>query len=426
MNSENENEKGGEKDGALKPVPVATESDNDDGFTPVSGFDQPFDASPDAEAPPPTPVKRKRGRPPGSKNRADDDPKKVRLKDKNPMSQRYHRDHNRKRDEKKKKDRFRYDENGKRICGAKNKRPNPDGTPSTCRWSPMENGRCRRHGGKSRPPGPMHHKYKTGISSSKFSGYFGELAEAVDIAIDDEELLDARRGVAAALAAVEDAGNRLSERDTPDFRREARKLFREAWDLIRSDPSAGLVKLKELGELLERGVSHDISFEQVISRADKYRVAVNDALKLKLQASTAMNIQEIIIALDGMVQMMVEVAGKDAALAVAARFDQERLGGRLARAGYCLGGASVRLTPEEGEARHARLAAERRAREGTYEERMAAKRAAYRAKKAIDVPGGVVEAGSEVVAEAAVAEEEVGAPPVEESSQISEDEVADA
>jgi hypothetical protein len=57
---------------------------------------------------------------------------------------------------KKKRDRKAYEGP---FCGAKRR----DG--STCKNPPMENGRCRMHGGKSRPPGPTHHSYKHGRTS---------------------------------------------------------------------------------------------------------------------------------------------------------------------------------------------------------------------------------------------------------------------
>lgn len=189
------------------------------------------------------------------------------------------------------------------------------------------------HGGATVPAGPGHHAYRSG----KFSKAFGRFAAAVEAAIEDPDLLDARRGVAAALAALEQAGERLEARDTPEFRSRAVDLFEEAMETLKADAAAGIVKLRELGALLQRGVSEDSAFRVVVQRADSYRVAVNDAVRLKLSASTAMSLADIAAALDGLVQEFADVAGVEAASEAARRFDVNRLGGRLARAGLVLG-----------------------------------------------------------------------------------------
>ncbi len=46
-----------------------------------------------------------------------------------------------------------------RLCGAKTRAKTP------CQRAPMQNGRCSKHGGKSRPPGMSHPRYKHGFYS---------------------------------------------------------------------------------------------------------------------------------------------------------------------------------------------------------------------------------------------------------------------
>lgn len=66
---------------------------------------------------------------------------------------------------------FRHDENGKAICGAINRK----GTE--CRNAPMENGRCKYHGGLT-PKGPNHPNFIHG----RYSKY---LPESMSIIVDD-------------------------------------------------------------------------------------------------------------------------------------------------------------------------------------------------------------------------------------------------
>ena len=200
--------------------------------------------------------------------------------------------------------------------------------------------RCRKHGGCSLPPGPAHPAYRHG----RYSKVWGRFAKAVDAAIEDEDLLDARRGVAGALGALEEAAERLECGDTPEFRERATALHAQAMELLKADPEAAVAKLRELGTLLDRGVTEDVAFRDVVQRAETYRHAVNDALRLKLHASTALSLQDLILALDAMVQLVLEVSGREAALEVAQRFDQERLNGKLAAAGFQFGARAIAVS----------------------------------------------------------------------------------
>jgi hypothetical protein len=189
------------------------------------------------------------------------------------------------------------------------------------------------HGGLSHPGGPGHPGWKGG----RFSKAFGPLHRAVDAALEDEDLLDPHRPVAAALAMLEHVGTRWREGDTPELRAQALA----AWEALSEAHAAGAPEasrmLEDLGELLRAGVESDRDFAAVAARSEEYRKAVNDALKIKLQAAASINVGDLTAALDALVSIVVEEGGADVAKRVARRFDQERLGGRLARGGLVLG-----------------------------------------------------------------------------------------
>lgn len=88
------------------------------------------------------------------------------------------------------------------FCGAKCKR-----TGKPCTNQPMENGRCRLHGGKSRPGGPTHQSFKSG----KFSRYLPPaIAKRVDEAANDPTLLSIRGSIELFQARLTEILERLA------------------------------------------------------------------------------------------------------------------------------------------------------------------------------------------------------------------------
>lgn len=216
--------------------------------------------------------------------------------------------------------------------------PLPDRCGARCRGGgyctqrKMPNGRCKMHGGLT-PSGADHPAFRHG----RYSKIWGRFADVVEAAMDDEDLLDARAGVAGALAAMEEAAERLQKGDTPEFRKRVQALHREGMALLREDPPAALAKLRELSDLIDRGVREDRAFRDLVNRSDMHRRAVNDAIKLKFCAGAAMNIGELRVFLDALIDILIQVAGREVACEVMSRFDRERLGGRIARMSAPLG-----------------------------------------------------------------------------------------
>lgn len=169
----------------------------------------------------------------------------------------------------------------KAVCGAKKR----DGNP--CGESPMPNGRCRMHGGMSVKGGAGHHTFKHG----KYSKYLVSM-EAIDERLEDPNLLDARRPIAAqeyvlarCLQAAEDAiGDEIVERleavaGAAEAMSKAQKRY---WDTALSGRNAiaysefvGL--MIRFGHILEEVCGAE-SARIAMARADKE--LCNGALKL--------------------------------------------------------------------------------------------------------------------------------------------------
>jgi hypothetical protein len=84
----------------------------------------------------------------------------------------------------------------------------------------MANGRCRNHGGLSRPSGPSHPTYKDGRYSRLSKALPGRMKQAYEAMLEDSELLSVRHLLAVHLARYEDLVSRV---DTG----ESRKLYDE-------------------------------------------------------------------------------------------------------------------------------------------------------------------------------------------------------
>lgn len=122
---------------------------------------------------------------------------------------------------------------GRKVCGGKRR----DGF--TCLKSPMENGRCVQHGGKSTGPP---------ITTGKRSKYLpARLAERYSAALADPELARFEEDIATMDALVCDALAGLDAEGAPARWARARELYNET--------KAGNTKaFIELGRVLDAGI----------------------------------------------------------------------------------------------------------------------------------------------------------------------------
>lgn len=209
------------------------------------------------------------------------------------------------------------------VCGAKKR------NGVACKRLPsVGRRRCKYHGGATLSAGPGHPTWKHG----RYSKAFGRFADAVDQAIDDPNLIDIRRGVAGALIALEQSGERLTALDTPAFRADALRLYGIVRDA--EDPEKRRFAWAELGELLNRGVQYDDAFERVVERSEAYAQRVENALKIRISATAALSTNEVSALLVALLTIMLERSkDRSMVLDVAQTFDRVYLEGRLARAG---------------------------------------------------------------------------------------------
>lgn len=183
------------------------------------------------------------------------------------------------------------------------------------------------HGGASLPGGPGHPTFRHGA----YSKAYGPLQEAVDAAMDDPDIFDTRRGVAGWHAAMEEASARLEENDTPEFRKRAQAMYDEVEALMRTDPASAGAKLRDLGSHLRRGISHDKALRDLLERMERHRIAVNDAVKIELQSSTAVSLTSLGAMLTAMVRILGERFGREGARDALDQLDRECFKGGVSR-----------------------------------------------------------------------------------------------
>lgn len=84
-----------------------------------------------------------------------------------------------------------------RLCGAKTRSGGP------CRRSPMRNGRCALHGGKSPAPGPGHPAYKHGERSRRYQ-LAGTLDTRYAAHLEDLDYIGLRDELAAVTTHIDE------------------------------------------------------------------------------------------------------------------------------------------------------------------------------------------------------------------------------
>jgi len=211
---------------------------------------------------------------------------------------------------------LRYDSQQRRLCNRMSKR-----SQSLCCGPAMHNGCCRMHGGKA-IGGIAHPHYKHG----RYSRTSGGLRDNYESALADEaKLLDMREDIALLRSMAERAAERLTERDTPDFRRRAMDLFSEARES--SDPEKAAARLTELGSLLSRGSQEDRAMRHLTLQVEAVSRRVEAAWKIRLNAAgvaTAQDVERSHVQLLNILRD--EVHDRDVLARVVERYDQEVLG----------------------------------------------------------------------------------------------------
>lgn len=211
---------------------------------------------------------------------------------------------------------------GVRICGAGPKR-----AKGPCRALKLYgNGRCHHHGGPT-PSGIASATYKHGRWSKVLNP---ENRKDYLDAKEDKSLMDITRPLAILDAQVAESLQRKEALDTPEFRKRARDLYREARVAIASDPAKAGAALNNLGALLDRGVEEDRARDEVSRRVEQFAKQNTDAWKIRLSAAHAINQNDLTAVLAAFIQVVIQETPKELHGPILRRLDREVLGGRLA------------------------------------------------------------------------------------------------
>jgi hypothetical protein len=238
----------------------------------------------------------------------------------------------------------------KKFCGARLRGQGE----RTCRAIPMENGRCRLHGGAS-----LKGVASGTFVSGRYSKYLGRHRRAYEELIKDEEkLLDLREHIAAMDVVAQRAAERAAALDTPDFRGNVKELVAEMEEAFDNHDADALKRaFLDLKSLSQRGGSEDAALTTLGNALDRVAKRVESAWKLKISAQGMASQADMDLTHHAMLGILKEeISDKKALGRVVARFYSELLskGARVSdapRVPRSDGGGSGIQQIEEPEAR---------------------------------------------------------------------------
>lgn len=134
---------------------------------------------------------------------------------------------------------------------------------------------CIKHGGRAGPP----------LKTGKFSSGAGRIGEAYQRWVQQIDALDPTDHLAAMAALAERCMQRVEEKDTPEFRRNAIALYEEALSQdAQTSPERRAAALTALGKLLRKGASEDTALRGAMDGMER--------LGKRLEAERALRNQE--------------------------------------------------------------------------------------------------------------------------------------
>lgn len=172
-----------------------------------------------------------------------------------------------------------------KLCGAGLR-----GRPGkTCRMAPMLNGRCRLHGGLSTGP----RTWKAGGRYSRALG-LGRLQEVFLGQLEADDILDTAPDLALLSTTVHELVEKgVAQRDTPEFRKRARELWRATDKAQRgSSDDDPATLMADLGQLLEDGYASDRALLEACDVAVERAKRAEAARGLQLRAEESITMQQ--------------------------------------------------------------------------------------------------------------------------------------
>lgn len=195
---------------------------------------------------------------------------------------------------------------GKQVCGAKAKSAKGE----FCSQSKVAaNGRCRMHGANSGRP----------ITVGRWDRALGSMADAWREARADPDLLSLERVIAVLDMEITHAFERVEQRDSPEWRRELLKAFRESQSGEDGAPAA----LTKLGELIENGCDSDDARMKMRQQADRLAQRLEKVWSVKLAQKNAVSATDLVSILGHFLDFVRLEAGEEAAAGVERRMSRE-------------------------------------------------------------------------------------------------------
>lgn len=145
------------------------------------------------------------------------------------------------------------------------------------------------------------------ISTGKYSERMGRFRKHYEEALASGSNVDLREGLAVFDAIVKRTMERVNERDTPDFRENARKLCAEAMNASGEEEKDK--KLKAMMKYLDRGCSEDASIRLLASSVEAMQKRVEKAWEIKLKAEDVMNVRDLVTVISQFTDAVYRVAG---------------------------------------------------------------------------------------------------------------------
>lgn len=160
----------------------------------------------------------------------------------------------------------------KPACGARTR------NGGACRKTPMPNGRCRLHGGLSRPPGPTHHSYRTGRYSKALEGE--AIATLYEVARNDPKLLALREDIALLGAKQQETVARLRTGESEAAWKVLHECWQRADDAVRRGALAECTEpLRAMGAVLGGSMGDADVWREYTERAEHMRRLVDTERK---------------------------------------------------------------------------------------------------------------------------------------------------
>lgn len=184
---------------------------------------------------------------------------------------------------------------------------------------------CRKHGGTN-PGRPVKHgRYSKRIPRLLADGY----AEAIQ---DAEAMIDLSETLAVQHAIVARRMERVDEKDSPEFRKQAVGLFEQ----MRTASSAedGIAATKALGEHLRQGTSEEYALTCLANAVRELALRQEEVWRLRFKSEHAITVKDLVGLIARVVDLARQILPDDLALQFVDRLDRE-----------VVGNASRRLSP---------------------------------------------------------------------------------